>query len=125
MKERKLHPILQRVIDFAQKYSGTFFDYYSKEEAESSSQKIICEKCLFVPVRCQCAYCEICKNNAIVYEECIECYEGKHPHLPKIENDFEHYMDNDFKEKLRIERDPRVYHLIRNTDSSTSPGAKR
>ena len=30
----KLHPILQRIIDFNQEFSGTFFDYYTPKEKE-------------------------------------------------------------------------------------------
>ena len=48
----------------------------------------------FIPIRCECGYCQQCKNDAIVYNECLGCYEGKHPHLPKIQNDFENYMQN-------------------------------
>ena len=70
---------------------------------------------LFVSVRCQCGYCQVCKNDATIYDECEGCYNGKHPHLPKIQWDFENYMDEKFKEKLRLEPNPRIYRLIRNT----------
>ena len=49
-------------------------------------------KHLFVPARCQCGYCEHCKNDAIVYDECLGCYDGIHPHLPQMQFNFENYM---------------------------------
>lgn len=48
----------------------------------------------FTLFRCNCSYCEFCKNSALIYDECEECYEGKHPHLAKIKNDFHNYLED-------------------------------
>lgn len=39
--------------------------------------------------QCQCKYCEFCAKNAIIYDECDGCYEGKHPDLRNIINHLE------------------------------------
>ena len=35
----------------------------------------------FIPIRCQCTYCQKCMNTAMIFDECEECYHGDHQWL--------------------------------------------
>ena len=60
----------------------------------------------FLAIRCHCKYCQQCKNDSWIYDECIGCYYGKHPHLYSIQYDFENYM-KDIKD-LSYHPDPKA-----------------
>lgn len=47
----------------------------------------------FIPERCRCKYCDgLCIEASMIYDECVRCYFGKHPHLRQIQYKFEEYM---------------------------------